>query len=145
MPTPSEAELDALSAQVNSQLQALLAAAPDGATTRGGKPSAAKLPAAPDQQALIEKAAGEPFETFWEKYQRHAKRDLCLPGGMLHEQWKKYRDLESKSVVRVSYAWLAAMGIPTASLGPAAVAVAVFVINAILKIGIDALCEDCKV
>ncbi len=143
MHLPNEAEFDELSAQVNRQLDTLLAAAPLDSATRGAQP-ASRLPAAPAQQALIEKASGEAFETFWQKYLRHAKRDLCLPGGILHEQWKQYSDLESKSVVRVSYAWLAAMGIPTASLGPAAVAVAVFVINAALKIGIDALCEDCQ-
>ncbi|MGH8567261.1 MAG: hypothetical protein ACREXU_04405 [Gammaproteobacteria bacterium] len=43
--------------------------------------------------------------------------------------------------MRVSYAWLAAMGIPTASLAPAAVAAAVFLVNVLVKVGIDAVCE----
>ena len=73
---PSEAELDALSAQVNDQLNALLNAAPLDAATRGAKASGRRLPAAPEQQALIEKAGGESFETFWQKSLRHAKRDL---------------------------------------------------------------------
>lgn len=71
------------------------------------------------------------------------RNDLCLPGGMLFEQWRKYRDVESKSAVRVSYAWLAAMGIPTASVAPAAVAATVFLLNVLVKVGIDAVCEGC--
>ncbi|MBS4097658.1 MAG: hypothetical protein KGZ83_12575 [Sulfuricella sp.] len=143
MPTPSEAELDALSAQVNDQLNALLIAAPVDVATRGTKPSGSNLPAAPAQQALIEKATGEPFETFWQKYLRHAKRDLCLPDGVLNKTWQKWRDLESREAVRVSYGWLTAMGISTASLAPVAVAAVVILLNAAVKIGLDALCEDC--
>jgi hypothetical protein len=101
------------------------------------------VPAAPQQQALIEKVTGESFDSFWQRYRRHLRRDLCLPGGMLYEQWQKYRDIESKSAVRVSYAWLAAMGIPTASLAPAAIAVTVFLLNVVLKVGIDTICEGC--
>jgi hypothetical protein len=101
------------------------------------------VPAAPAQQSFIEEVSGGSFETFWQKYRRHLRKDLCMPGGMLYEQWQKYRDVESKSAVRVSYAWLAAMGIPTASLAPAAVAVTVFLLNVLLKVGVDALCEGC--
>jgi len=139
----SEDELNELAAQVDNQLKDLLAASPAAFQVRGTKEPGGKFPVAPQQQALIVKATGESFESFWAKYLRHAKRDLCLPGGLLHEQWKKWRDLESKAAVRVSYGWLAAMGIPAASLGPVAVAATVFLLNVALKIGIDALCEDC--
>lgn len=59
----------------------------------------------------------------------------------MHEQWRKYRDVESKSVVRVSYGWLAAMGIPSASLALVAVAASVFLLNVLVKVGIDAICD----
>ncbi len=140
----SESELDALAGEVDQQLRALQAAPPEhGRHRRLGGQDAGGVPAAPAQEAVIEKATGERFETFWQKYLRHARRDLCLPGGALHDQWKKWRDLESKSAVRMSYFWLVAMGIPTASLGPAAVAASVFLINAVLNIGIEAVCEGC--
>jgi hypothetical protein len=142
---PGDAELDALALQVDEQLNALQAR-PD-VTFRGlkspfGGPEA--LPDAPDQRTLIEKATGQPFETFWQKYLRHLRKDLCLPGGMLYEQWHKWKDLESKSTVKVGYAVLVGMGIPTASLGPVAVAATVFLLNVALKVGIDTVCEGCQ-
>lgn len=100
-----------------------------------------KLPAAPKQQAVIEKATGESFESFWEKFKRHARRDLCLPGGHLHQQWQKWRDLRSKDSVKVAFGAIAGMGIPTASVAPVAVAVSVFLLNAVTNIGIAAVCE----
>ena len=47
-----------------------------------------------------------------------------MPDGLLYEQWRRWRNLESQAAVRTSYVWLAAMGIPTASLAPVAVAAA---------------------
>lgn len=139
-----DAELALLTGQVEEQLAALRAAPPDAnalhkSITFGKR----RLPAAPAQQAAIEDATGQPFESFWKKYLRHARKDLCLPGGILHDQWKKWRDLESKTATRTSYVWLAAMGIPTGSLGPVAVAATVFLLNTVLNIGIDAVCEGC--
>lgn len=171
MNPPTDAELNELAALVDSQLKDLLALTPevfqvfeagemrgrskvnDSRNLRstslypkqlhGDKNLREKLPVAPQQQAVIEQATGEAFESFWAKYLRHAKRDLCLPGGLLYEQWHKWRDLESKTAVRVSYGCLAGMGISSASIGPVAVAAAVIMLNIALKIGIDALCEDC--
>ncbi len=143
-PPPPDAELDALSAQVDEQLNLLQSASThDVYRLRSTEGQVQQVPAAPTQQTLIEKVTGESFDTFWQKYRRHLRRDLCLSGGMLNEQWQKYRDIESKSAVRVSYAWLAAMGIPTASLAPAAVAAPVFLLNVLLKVGIDTICEGC--
>lgn len=143
MHPPSDLELNELAAQVDSQLQDLLAVSPAAFQVRGVGETGGKLPAAPQQQAVIEQATGVAFESFWDKYLRHAKRDLCLPGGLLYEQWHKWRDLESKAAVRFSYGYLTAMGVSTAAIGPVAVAAAVIMLNIALKIGIDALCEDC--
>jgi len=142
---PSDAELDALAQQVDEQLSALQsgpAVAFRGGEFRGAGPDA--LPGAPDQQALIEKVTGQPFETFWHKYLRHLRKDLCLPGGMLYEQWHKWRDLESKSAVKMAYGVLVGMGIPTVWLAPVAVAATVFLLNLAVKVGIDAVCEGCQ-
>lgn len=140
----SEAQLVSLVSEVDEQLQALRDAETETRLKFGGGPTrSGKLPAAGKQRAVMETGSGEKFESFWQRYLRHARKDLCLPGGVLHDQWKKWRDLESKAAVRVSYGWLAAMGIPAASLGPVAVAAAVFLINAAVNIGIDTICEGC--
>ncbi|MDX9973325.1 MAG: alpha/beta fold hydrolase [FCB group bacterium] len=142
IPLPSDSDLAALARQVDEQLFALQSVSAN-LVMRGESDPARTLPDAPDQRAVLEKAADEPFETFWQKYKRHARRDLCLPGGMLYEQWHKWHDIESKTAVRSAYLCLAAMGIPTASLAPAAVAASVFLLNVVIKIGIEAVCEDC--
>lgn len=139
----TDAELDRLAIQVDDQIRSLHASPPNVVGGFKGGPGGGDLPDAPEQRRLIEKVTGETFEGFWQKYRRHLRKDLCLPGGMLYEQWRTYRDVESKSAVRVAYAWLAAMGIPTASLAPAAVAAAVFLVNVLVKVGIDAVCEGC--
>lgn len=140
----SPAELAILARQVDDQLHALRAASADHVWLRGVEPGErTELPAAPEQQALIEKATGEPFETFWQKYRRHARRDLCLPGGLLHEQWNKWQSLRSTDAVKMSLAALAGMGISTANIPALAVAATVFLLNVVAKIGIDAVCEGC--
>ena len=44
----------------------------------------------------------------------------------------------------MAYGVLAGMGIPTASIAPVAVAVSVFLLNVVTKIGIEAVCEGCS-
>lgn len=142
---PSDAELDALARRVDEELRALQSSPAEFAPAiRSAAPGQNDLPGAPRQQAVIEQATGEPFETFWAKYRRHLREDLCLPGGMLYEQWQKWHDLESKAAVRVSYGWLAAIGVATGSLAPAAVAASVFLLNVLVKVGIEAVCEGCQ-
>lgn len=138
------AELAELVRQVDDQLNALQTVTAARIRIRGA-PSGecAELPGAPEQQAVIERATGEPFETFWQKYKRHARRDLCLPGGLLHEQWRKWRDLQSTDAVKMSLAALAGMGISTANIPVLAVAATVFLLNVVGKIGIEAVCEGC--
>jgi hypothetical protein len=144
---PTDSELVALAQQVDAQLNALQTQPAHTVQLRSmaqGEQTAA-LPAAPEQQAVIERATGEPFETFWQKYQRHARRDLCLPGGLLHAQWHKWRDLQSTDAVKMSFAALAGMGFSTANLPAVAVAATVFLLNLVTKIGIEAVCEGCAV
>lgn len=140
---PSDAELVDLARQVDEQLSTLHSAPRSQVEFRGGAAEGERtnLPAAPEQQAVIERAAGEPFESFWQKYRRHARRDLCLPGGLLHGQWQKWRDLQSKDAVKMSLAALAGMGISTANVPALAVAASVFLLNVVGNIGIEAVCE----
>jgi hypothetical protein len=139
---PSDGELATLARQVDDQLNALRSRS--ASQVRGAAPATrAGLPAAPEQEAIIEHAAGEPFESFWQKYKRHARQDLCLPGGLLYEQWKKWRDLQSKDAVKMSLAALTGMGISTANLPIVAVAASVFLLNVVTQIGIEAVCEGC--
>ncbi len=141
---PTESELDALALQVDDQLIELQSQSPTEVEVRSTTPGTrTKLPAAPKQQAVIEQATGEPFDSFWGKFKRHARRDLCLPGGHLHKQWEKWRDLRSKDSVKVAMGVIVGMGIPTASIAPVAVAASVFLINTVTNIGINALCEGC--
>jgi hypothetical protein len=141
---PSDAELDTLALQVDDQLNELQSQPAREVEVRGVEPGKrTKLPAAPQQQAVIERATGEPFENFWEKFKRHARQDLCLPGGHLYQQWEKWRDLRSKDSVKVAFGVIAGMGIPTASIAPVAVAASVFLLNAVTNIGVQAICEGC--
>jgi hypothetical protein len=141
---PSDTELEALALQVDRQLSDLQSQPAGDVDVRGSTPGTrSRLPAAPKQQAVIEQATGEPFESFWDKFKRHARRDLCLPEGHLYKQWKKWRDLRSKDSVKVAVGVIAGMGIPTASIGPVAVAASVFLLNAVANIGIEAVCEGC--
>jgi hypothetical protein len=143
MELPSDSEFDALASQVDEQLTALQTESVGEVDVRGGG-KRSKFPAAPKQQEAIEKATGEPFESFWQKFRRHARRDLCLPGGLLYNQWQKWRDLRSKDSVKVAFGAIAGMGIPTASVAPLAVAASVFLLNAVANIGIEAICEGCE-
>lgn len=138
---PSDAELLELARQVDDQLSALQSAPASQMAFRGTPGERTELPAAPEQQAVIEQTAGEPFESFWQKYRRHARRDLCLPGGLLHGQWQKWRDLQSKDAVKMSLAALTGMGISTANVPVLAVAASVFLLNVVGNIGIEAICE----
>ena len=148
---PSNRELAVLAHQVDEQLNALQSVPVAHVQFRGVAPSEraelpgerAELPGAPDQQAVIARAVGEPFETFWHKYKRELRRDLCLPDGLLYKQWHMWKDLQSKDAVKVAYGVMLGMGIPTASLAPAAVAATVFLLNVLAKAGIEAVCEGC--
>ena len=62
---PSDAGLALLAHQVDEQFVALQTGAASHVRFRGlGPGERAELPAAPEQQAFLERATGEPFETF---------------------------------------------------------------------------------
>ena len=139
----TDTELTALAAEVDAQLNALQTIPQAFAHTHATKTAKPVSATTRPQQAVIEQATGENFETFWQKFRRHAHRDLCLPGGVLHDHFQKWKDLNTKDTVKSSYFWLAAMGISAHVLNPVAVAATVNLLNAVLNIGIQAICEEC--
>jgi len=137
-----EQALDRLAAEVEQRLTELHATSSEAAAFRGipGEPEALTAPE-PERETL-EKAAGEPFETFWNKYKRHLRRDLCHPDGHLHDLWDKWRQIDYKSMVKLSAGWLVALGVATSGpLWPATAAVSVIVLRILANVGIEAFCE----
>ena len=143
MSSLNDTELEAIAAEVDAQLNALQSTNEAFSHLKGKPKSTGKLPSASKQQALIERATGEPFETFWEKFRREARRDLCLPGGKLHGYWQKWHDLDSKTAVGSVHGLLLGMGIAAHSVTPITIAATVILLNVVLNIGIKAICEDC--
>ncbi|MGZ4967928.1 MAG: hypothetical protein ACXV8O_08520 [Methylobacter sp.] len=134
----TDQELQSLADQINLQLSELATGIDHQnlqKSVRGGKKA---LPA--KQKALLEQATGEAAETFLKKFVRVAKQDLCREGGVLHGQWQKYGDLENESMLKHFGGILAGMGLTSAPLQTAVVAVSVIV----LHLGIKAICEDCE-
>jgi len=134
--TLTDPELDALARQVDEQLAAL----PGGTTSIFLGPRRARPLI---QEEYLAQVTQESFETFWQKYLRHARRDLCLPDGQLYKQWQQWRRLSSKDAVKMSLSFLVGIGVASSILAPAAVAAAVCLLNIVTKIGFDAICEGC--
>lgn len=137
----TEQELQTMSAEIDKQLSEL---AKDSANDGIHKHIGHTVPAKQKQQLeqVIEQALGtkEPADSFMKKFARAAKQDLCVEGGVLYGQWKKYGDLENEKMVNTFSGILIGMGISNALLATAVVAVSVIVIH----IGIKAFCEDCQ-
>lgn len=134
----TEQELQTLSTEIDAQLSEL-ANSEEGAdiqkAIRSGKKRLPKK-----QAAALEQATNEPAETFLKKFTHAAKQDLCVEGGMLHTQWKKYGDLENESMLKTFGGVLMGMGVTTAFMQTAVIAVSVIV----LHLGIKVICADCN-
>jgi hypothetical protein len=135
-------ELDCLADQVDQELKEL-----STDPTRGFQKSSSgkKILAVPEKQRVaIEKATGESADSFWQKYKQAARKDLCHKDGLLYEQWHKWRDLPSKDAVKVSLGLVAGLGISGTALPVVTVAASVILLNIVLNIGVNAICEDEK-
>jgi hypothetical protein len=130
-------EIDQLAAEVDQQLGELAQAPP--IVSRAGK---LDLQTREKQRRAIEEATGQTIENFWKKYKRAARQDLCHPNGLLYKQWDRWRDLQSKDAVKVSYGILAGLGVSGAALPAATVAATVLLLNVVLNIGVKAVCEE---
>jgi hypothetical protein len=116
----TDAELQTLSAEIDSQLIEL-AKDSDGVHKHIGH----TVPAKQKQQLeqVIEQDLGtkEPADSFMKKFARAAKQDLCVEGGVLYGQWKKYGDLENEAMLKTFSGILISMGISNALLATAVV------------------------
>lgn len=127
--TPDEVE--SLTSELNRQLMDLAAEGPASQRARGaGKPHAER------QRKALEAATGQDAATFLARFRQAARKDLCEDGGLLHEQWKKYRDLASKDMLNRFGGILVGFGLAGSALQIAVVAVAVYV----LYLGVQAFC-----
>jgi hypothetical protein len=133
-------ELDSMASQVAGELAELTA---NPALAFQKSSSGKKILVVPEKQRVaIEKAIGEPADSFWQKYKQAARKDLCQADGTLYKQWHKWRDLPSKDAVKVSVGIVAGLGISGVALPVVAVAASVILLNIVLNIGINAICED---
>jgi hypothetical protein len=131
----SEAELEILSVEIDRQLQELRQS--KGAVMRGDEHETKG--ALVKQQETIESLTKEPMDSFMVKFGRAAKADICDEDGMLHQQWKKWGDLENKEALERLGAVLVAMGFA----GNVVLSqLAVVVVVVIAHIGLKAFCED---
>jgi hypothetical protein len=90
------------------------------------------------QRDAIERATQESAESFLHKFGRTAHQDLCEEGGLLHDQWKKYADLENEKTLKFVGGVLGAMGLAGQPLTSAAIAVTVI----LLHLGVKTVCEE---
>ena len=139
-----ERELRLLERQVDEQVIQLTAAVTGDVRLRSlTKDQEFEVPSAPEQQALIVRETGRSFPEFWSDFLAIAKKDLCLPGGVMFQQWEKWRDIKTRDVLKSVLATLAVMRVAANVIAMVAVAVCVFIIHAVTKIGIQTLCMDC--
>jgi hypothetical protein len=124
-------EIESLTSELNQQLLALQAEAP--ATQRGAGAGERR---GQRQLAAIAAATGQDAASFLVRFRQAARKDLCEEGGLLHEQWKKYRDLASKDMLNRFGGILVGFGLAGSALQVAVVAVAVYV----LYLGVQAFC-----
>lgn len=155
----TEQELQHLSAEIDLQLQALQNPAHNMADTKRIGDTQKTIPEQQRQQlqtvisettkitlkiktSTVSEAITENDtpESFMKKFTRAAKKDLCLEGGVLHEQWKKYGDLDNETMINHFGSVLAGWGLASAPLQTAVIAVSVIM----LHLGIKTFCEDCQ-
>ena len=129
----TEAQLAELTDKINRQLQAVQQA---GTAVHRGR-SDKKAALARQRQTIAEQTREDP-DSFLHRFVRKAKQDLCEPGGILFEQWRRMKDLSSKKMLKTFGSVLAGMGLTAMPLQTVLVAVSVYV----LHIGVETLCEE---
>jgi hypothetical protein len=125
-------ELDDLSTKIDEQLRAL--GAPGTGLAKGRKPAEAL---GETQRQAIERATGEDAMTFLARFKQAARKDVCRPGGIIHTQWEKWKDVANKDLIKTFGAILVGMGLSGSALHIVVVAVAVYV----LYLGLEAFCK----
>ena len=133
-------ELDSLTDQVEQELKELTANPSLGSQKSSSGKTILLVPA--KQREAIEKVTGQSADSFWQKYKKAARKDLCHKDGLLYKQWHKWRDLPSKDAVKVSLGIVAGLGISGAALPVVTVAASVILLNVVLNVGVNAICDE---
>jgi hypothetical protein len=127
-------QITALGAEIDAQLRELNTTYPSAATK--GIKLFRELP--DKQRQAIEQTVQQDVPSFMERFLQVAKKDLCEEGGVLHEQWKKWRDISNQQILQSFGGILVAMGCPATAISVLAVALAVIV----LHLGAETICRD---
>ena len=127
-------QITALGAEIDAQLRELNTAYPSAAT-KGGE-LYRELPN--KQHQAIEQTTQQDAPSFMKRFLQAARKDLCEGGGVLHEQWKKWRDISNQQILQSFGAILVAMGYSATAIPVLAVALAVIV----LHLGAKTICEE---
>ncbi len=72
------------------------------------------------------------------RFGRAAHKDLCLEGGTLHDQWKRFGDLDNKDLIATFGPLLVSLGITGEVVPMVLVPVAVIV----LHLSVKTICEE---
>lgn len=132
----TEIEVQELSRQIDQRLQELRAQRLASEVYKSGELHAREIPEQESQ--AIEKVTGETAENFLKKFGRTARNDLCTEGGVLYEQWQKWRDLNNPDLIKQIGPILLGLGIAVESLSVVLVPVAVVVLHLTVK----TFCEE---
>lgn len=90
------------------------------------------------QMEAIAKSTQEPPQKLLKKLHLAVKHDLCMEGGVLYGQWKKWGDLNNKDVLEKFWIALAAFGLSGKDLAMVTVAAVVIAVH----LGAKVFCEE---
>ncbi|CAN1210036.1 DUF4342 domain-containing protein [Tumidithrix helvetica PCC 7403] len=129
----SDEEISKLAAEIDAELLELRSQPNDATLKLEDKRSQLAK-----QNQAIERATGEPADSFLKKFWRVAKADLCEEGGKLNAQWKKWGDLDNKDLLTTFGLLFPSLGLEGSIAGTVAISVAVIILN----IGVKTFCEE---
>lgn len=131
----TEDQLEILAARVDAQLLVLQRSQPVGFTPTDAKQvrDLAKF-----QRDAIAQATGDDPDDILKRVRQAARRDLCQPGGILYQQWQKWKEIATKDALKIFGGILVGMGLSGTVLQIVAVAVVVYV----LHLGAEAFCHE---
>lgn len=128
----TDREAEVLTAEIERQLREI---GPRRTTTyrgEGDEPS----PVPERQKSEVERVTGQRFGDFIRRFRAAARRDLCQEGGMLHERWRRVRELSSEERTRSLALVLSALGLVDWK------ALIVPVVVIVTHLGVETLCEE---
>ena len=120
-----------MAAEVERQLEALRR--PPASFTKALKRSSDEQP----QLHAIATATGEDAPSFLERFKAAASKDICQDGGIVYQQWRKWKDVDPQTALKAIGGVLVAMGLASGVLPTVAVALVVYIVH----LGVDAFCQ----